>query len=512
MQPSTSRLDPPGTSDRAKYFTLVAAFLGWMFDGFEMGLFPLIGQPALRELLGPEAGGDTAQWFGAIIAVFLVGAASGGVLFGWLGDKIGRVRAMSISILVYALFTGLCGFAGEAWHIAGLRFVASLGMGGEWSLGVALVNEIWPGRSRALIAGIIGAAANVGFLLVGVLSMGLAGVIDGLGGFVDSLGISEGLADYLFRNSAWRFLMMVGAFPALLVFLIRLFVPESEKWQAEHRRGATAHWLKIDLLGILVGCAASLMIIWAWSPLGVATVPALALTALGLAVALVGYLHPVRRYIARAEKSGALGAGGGRQVVRMMLFGAVLAGVALLGTWGSAQWAPRWVIDDLLKDPERRAAHPFAKEWTQIWLASGAICGTMAAALCAGRFGRRPTFAFLCVGAIVTALHLFRMNDAYNARFLASVYVAGLLNASFYGFFPLYLPELFPTAVRAIGQGFAYNFGRIVAAIGGLQTANLMGAFGGSFPKAVTVMTSVYLVGLVAIWFGPETRGRELPE
>jgi SHS family sialic acid transporter-like MFS transporter len=513
MPPSTTRHpDHGGVSDRAKYFTLLAAFLGWMFDGFEMGLFPLIGQPALKELLGPETGGDPSQWFGAIIAVFLVGAASGGVLFGWLGDKIGRVRAMAISILTYAIFTGLCGFASEAWHIAGLRFVASLGMGGEWSLGVALVNEIWPGRSRALIAGIIGAAANVGFLLVGLLSMGLAGMIDGLSGLLASLGFTDGFADYLFRNSAWRFLMIVGAFPALLVFLIRLFVPESKKWQAEHRRGATAHWRKLDLVGVLVGCASSLMIIWAWSPLGMTTLPASALTLVGLVIALAGYLHPVRRYLVRAQAAGALTEGGGREVVRRMLFGAVLAGVALLGTWGSAQWAPRWVIEDLLRDPELRAAHPFAKEWTQIWLAFGAICGTMAAALCAGRFGRRVTFAVLCVGSMVTALHLFRMNDAYNAYFLASVYVAGLLNASFYGFFPLYLPELFPTAVRAIGQGFAYNFGRIVAAIGGLQTANLMGVFGGSFPKAVTVMTSVYLVGLVAIWFGPETRGRPLPD
>ena len=110
------------SSKRNLYAVLIAAFLGWMFDGFEQALFPLIGQPALAELLGPSASsGDTAKWFGAIIAVFLIGAASGGVLFGWLGDKIGRTRAMSLSILTYALFTGLCGFATEAWHIAVLQ-------------------------------------------------------------------------------------------------------------------------------------------------------------------------------------------------------------------------------------------------------------------------------------------------------------------------------------------------------------------------------------------------------
>jgi len=152
------------------------------------------GQPALRDLLGagaPEA--DTAKWFGAIIAVFLVGAATGGVLFGWLGDKIGRVRAMSLSIFTYAIFTGLCGFATEAWHIAALRFVASLGMGGEWSLGVALVNEVWPGKSRALIAGLIGAAANVGYLLVALLSIGLSGFIGNVEVFLKGIGLSDAM-------------------------------------------------------------------------------------------------------------------------------------------------------------------------------------------------------------------------------------------------------------------------------------------------------------------------------
>src|ERR1043165_7867269 len=179
-------------SFRRNVLTLLAAFLGWLFDGFEMGLFPLIGQPALKDLLGPASPStDAAKWFGAIIAVFLVGAASGGVLFGWLGDRIGRVRAMSFSIFTYAIFTGLCGFATEAWHVAAARFVASLGMGGEWSLGVALVNEVWPGKSRALTAGLIGAAANVGYLLVAVLSMLLLSFIATAKSMFLGIGISE---------------------------------------------------------------------------------------------------------------------------------------------------------------------------------------------------------------------------------------------------------------------------------------------------------------------------------
>src|SRR5262245_41063990 len=117
--------------ERGIWMALLAALLGWMFDGFEIGMFPLVGQPALDELLGPKLATNPAlstQWFGVIMSVFLVGAATGGVVFGWLGDRLGRVRAMSLSIFTYAIFTGLCGFASEAWHIAALRFIASLGM------------------------------------------------------------------------------------------------------------------------------------------------------------------------------------------------------------------------------------------------------------------------------------------------------------------------------------------------------------------------------------------------
>jgi len=145
------------------------------------------------------------NWFNVIIATFLVGAATGGVLFGWLGDRIGRVRAMSFSVFAYAIFTGLCGFATEAWHVAGLRFIASLGVGGEWALGVALVNELWTSGNRAWIAGLIGAAANVGCLLVALLSLGLVSFIAQTKGFVISLGVSQAAAESWFSHGGWRF-------------------------------------------------------------------------------------------------------------------------------------------------------------------------------------------------------------------------------------------------------------------------------------------------------------------
>src|SRR4029077_5033840 len=99
----------------------------------------------------------------------LVGAAFGGLCFGWLGDRLGRVRAMMMSILAYSLFTGLCYFVQAHCQFGLFRFLAAIGMGGEWSLGVALVMECWPERRRPLLAGAIGAAANLGFVLLGAL-------------------------------------------------------------------------------------------------------------------------------------------------------------------------------------------------------------------------------------------------------------------------------------------------------------------------------------------------------
>src|SRR5690242_6000936 len=111
--------------------------------------------------------------------------------------------------------------------------MAALGMGGEWSLDVALVMEVWPNRSRAFMAGLIGAAANVGYMLVGLVGLGLAAVLGNFRRGLESAGLAQDTVDWLLHNQGWRLMMMVGTLPALLTFFIRLFVPESEKWQQE---------------------------------------------------------------------------------------------------------------------------------------------------------------------------------------------------------------------------------------------------------------------------------------
>src|SRR5262249_51099104 len=147
--------------------------------------FPLVGKPALRDLAAPSVDG----WFAVINAGFLVGAATGGVLFGWLGDRIGRVRAMTISVLVYAGCSGLCAFSAEPWQLAVLRFSGALGMGGEWALGVALVMEMWPSTSRAWLAGLIGAFGNLGYFGLACFALALNRVSGDLTSWLSDLGL-----------------------------------------------------------------------------------------------------------------------------------------------------------------------------------------------------------------------------------------------------------------------------------------------------------------------------------
>ena len=404
-----------------QWLVLVAAFLGWMFDGLEMGIFPLVARPALQDMMQGAAGGDqfVGLWMGRITALFLVGAACGGLVFGWLGDRIGRVRSMALSILTYSIFTGLCYFAGAPWHLGLLRFVAAFGMGGEWSLGVALVMESWPREKRPILAGVIGAAANVGFVLIAVLG-----------------------ASFKVTQNSWRWVMLAGAAPALLTFLIQLFVPESEPWKESAKQGT---------------------------------------------------VRPVNEiFSARLFKN--------------TILAIAFASIALIGTWGSVQWLPLWA------DQLTGGTMPHAKANTQILSGLGAVTGCLLGGTFGGGIGRRPAFFALCLLSLFSCGFLFRAVDQYGALFLTMVFLVGGATAAFYGWFPLYLPELFPTRVRATGQGVSYNSGRILAAAGALTQGQLVSYYGGSYAQAGAVITLIYLFGLVLIWFAPETRGKPLPE
>lgn len=410
------------TPSRGQWLVLAAAFLGWMFDGMEMGIFPLVARPALQDMQAAFGAGDEGfvqRWMGIVTALFLLGAAGGGLVFGWLGDRIGRVKAMTWSILCYSLFTGLCYFATAPWHLGALRFIAALGMGGEWALGVALVMESWPTGRRPLMAGLIGAAANLGYCLIA------------------SIGIWFPIA-----KDSWRWVMLVGALPAALTFVIRLFVPESERWKEAVKTAQHTPLAEV------------------FSP----------------------------------------------RLLRTTLLAIAFASVALIVTWGIVQWIPLWA------DQLTHGQQPVVKAWCQFWQSIGASVGCVVAALVGGAIGRRPTYFLLCATSLAVCQWLFRVFTEVNAGFFTAVFLVGFTTASFYGWLPLYLPELFPTRVRATGQGLAFNFGRILAALGAWQMPALMAFFDKSYPRAGETIVLVYLVGMVLIWFAPETKDKPLPE
>ena len=406
------------------YSVLAAAFLGWMFDGLEMGIFPLIARPALQQMQAAHGAAISdsfvGQWMGYVTAAFLLGAALGGVVFGWLGDKIGRVRAMALSIFCYSAFTGLVYFATEPWHLAATRFVAALGMGGEWSLGVALVMEVWPEKHRPLMAGVIGAASNVGFALIAVIGMFFSVTVE-----------------------SWRWVALIGAAPAILTFIITIVVPESEKWQHAVKNSTTPSRPLAEIL----------------SP----------------------------------------------PLLKWTLIAALLSSVALIGTWGSVQWLPLWA------DKMVAGTNPSAKAFTQAASALGAIFGCLAGAWVGGFFTRRTMYFMLCLGSLLTCGWLFRGIETYGVGFLILTFVVGGFTATFYGWLPLYLPELFPTRVRATGQGLSFNAGRVLAAVGALYGGQLVQSFDGSYAKAGAIITLVYIIGMALVWVAPETKGKPLP-
>ncbi|HEV3417884.1 MAG TPA: MFS transporter [Pirellulales bacterium] len=418
-------LPPPARLSGTQWLVLVAAVFGWMFDGVEMGLFSMVGRPALQDLLGRAAvqEADIGRWIAYLTAWFLLGAACGGLLFGWLGDRIGRVRSMAISILAYSVFTGACYFAAEPWQLAGLRFMAALGMGGEWALGVALVVECWPERFRPILAGVIGAAGNVGYLLIAAL-----------------------VALFPVTPGHWRWTMLVCTTPALLALVVLAFLPESPRWRQSVRQSAA---------------------------------------------------RPLREIFTT-------------RLLRPTLLAIGLASVALVGTWGCVHaFLPSWAdqMAGRLTPP-----NPFAKGTTLVAVSIGAIIGGFVGPLIGGRIGRRKAYFGMCVASLAVCQFLFRGLNEYDDAFLLTAGLAGFCTASFYGWLPLYLPELFPTRVRATAQGLSYNFGRIFAAAGALGTGNLIRLFDGSYPRACATMSLVYLLGMVLVWLGPETKGKPLPE
>src|SRR5688500_14622641 len=188
--------------NRYHWFVLVVAAMGWLFDTMDQQLFNLARVPAMRALLNP--GEDVALYSGYSTAIFLIGWATGGLMFGVLGDRVGRARTMMWTILIYSVCTGLSALSVGFWDFAFYRFITGLGVGGEFAVGLSLVAEVMPTRSRPYALGLLQALSTVGHVSAALISMGL--------GHLEETGAVA---------SAWRWMFVIGALPAVLALIIR---------------------------------------------------------------------------------------------------------------------------------------------------------------------------------------------------------------------------------------------------------------------------------------------------
>jgi MFS family permease len=213
--PSLNRTTPGiGAARRA----LLAAALGWLFDGYETYALILVGAVAIRDLVAP---GDIAQlplYFGGLTAVTLLGWATGGLICGVLADYLGRRRTLMLSIVTYAAFTGVSALAPSYWALLACRFLTGLGLGGEFAPGTTLVSELWPPARRGRAAGALASAFGFGCLV----ASGLWLVVGGLG------------------HGAWRAMFVIGVLPALLLLWLRRGVEDPAIWREADRRRRSA--------------------------------------------------------------------------------------------------------------------------------------------------------------------------------------------------------------------------------------------------------------------------------
>jgi SHS family sialic acid transporter-like MFS transporter len=404
-----------------RWLALTAAMLAWGFDGLEQNIYSIMTRAALKDLLGGHIAGPidatVGKWFGLSMAMWLWGAAVGGVLFGRLGDRFGRVRGLLLSVTTYAAFTGLSALSAQPLHLIACRFVGAMGLGGTWPLCVALVVETWPENRRAVLAGLIGAASNIGFFLAATYARIMIGY-----GFT------------------WRWVIGMGFFIGVASLPVIAFVPEPTKWKRSRQQKQR-------------------------SSLGDLFTPT--------------YL-------------------------RSTIVGSLLSTVALLGTWGSFLWLATYA-DQLA---EGTVFQRQGKAVISQWQSTGQILGGFLGGVVAGWLGNKRSWCLLCVGAWVTVVGLFGLNTVFSMRLAYMASLAGLFVTGFFGWLPKFLPELYPTRIRASGQGFCYNIGRVLAGLGVLGTGELVRMFHGDYRIGAMTMATIYLFGLVVIAFAPNTGGR----
>ncbi len=402
-----------------RYHILVFAgcWLGGMFDGMDSTFMSAVQPKAVAELLQGHPELDHKQIASYINAAFLFGWMGGGIIFGMIGDKLGRVRSMLFSILLYAVFTGCAGFSETWWHLALFRFLTGLGIGGELVSITTFLSEVWVERSRAVAIGVLITSYQAGVLVAGLVTR---------------------------QMEYWRHVFFIGALPAVLTIVLRMALKESEKWRAA-KQGSHED---ISLLAEV--------------------------------------LSPAHR--------------------RRAWIGAIAFGGLLIGYWASLSWIPQWVQSFFPPDYKGNVE----RGNTLFFQGLAAVLGCASAGWLSDHLGRRVTIMVSYTGCFAASALLFLSNDSFSATIYWQVallgYFIGLAQAIMY----IYLPELFPTRIRATAVGFGLNAGRFATAVSVLFVGVIVNALGGYGMSAMFFATS-YLIAVIAAFFGPETKGKGLP-
>lgn len=406
-----------------KYHILVflGCWLGGIFDGLDSTLFTVMLPNAVKELQHTTDRMVISQVNSYVTSVFLIGWMLGGVIFGVVGDKLGRVKAMVFSILLYAIFTGAAGLAQDPVQLGICRFLTGLGIGGELVSIATLLSETWPERSRAIAVGSLISSYQIGFLLSGILTS-----------FIQD----------------WRTAFMIGALPALLAIFIQTKLHEPEKWQNEQANNQHAPAQESPLAAIFA---------------------------------------PAHR--------------------KNVIVGGVAFGALLIGYWASLAWIPTWLFDFFTDEHKANEAKSIAT----MFHGFAAVAGCLLSGYFANAIGRRSTIMLTCVGAFIASALLFMTNDSFNELIYWQDAMLGFFIGMMQAVMYIYLPELFPTRVRATAVGFCLNVGRFSAAVAALYVKDLVQVFGG-YSEALMAFSVPYLIALVAAWIGHETRNQALPD
>ncbi len=530
--------------NRYQWFVLIVAALGWLLDCMDQQLFVLARAPAMKELLTarfgrPATPGEIGEYGGYATAIFMLGWATGGLIFGVLGDRWGRAKTMLLTIVLYSGCTGLSAFATRFWDFALYRFLTGLGVGGEFAVGVALVAEVMPAKARPYALGLLQALSTVGNM-----SAALIGI---------SLGVLE-QGQNLAGWAPWRWKFVAGALPALIVIFVRRGLKEPDAWLATRENPELRKKMGDygELFGnpnwrLPAGCAAVTLLVAilfaflgpdSWSKnLVLPGFSQLKITVVGIAVVALGFgLWCV------------FGGGGDTRYRGRAVTGLLLALSGVIGVWGIAFFSAdlvRGVLEKKLlaealgiSPTEVQAAQVAGKikemlaskgvdpslipsqltKWTGINSLVqnfGAFFGIYGYGLLSQRIGRKPAFAASLLAAMSATIATFWFLRDFSDIFIF-VPLMGFATLSLFGGYAIYFPELFPTRLRSTGTSFCYNVGRFVAAAGPAALGILSGVVYKDTPEplryAGITMCAVYVIGLVALPFAPETKDQPLPE